>query len=46
MELNTAINTGQRSEQVVEEKYVKRMTKGSKQRRRIAILKPKPVIKK
>ena len=41
MELNIVINTGQSSEQVVEDKNAKRMTKGSKQERRIAILKPK-----
>ena len=46
MELNIVINTGQQSEQLVEEKYVKRMTKVSKQERRIAIVIPKPVIKK
>ena len=46
MELNIVINTGQSSEQVVEDKNAKRMTKGSKQERRIAILKPKPSIKK
>ena len=46
MELNIAINTGQQSEQLVEDKNVKRMTKGSKQERRIAILIPKTSHKK
>ena len=41
MELNITINTWQRSEQVVEDKKAKRMTKVSKQRRWIAILIPK-----
>ena len=45
-ELNITINIGQSSEQVVEDKNAKRMTKVSKQERWIAILKPKPVIKK
>ena len=45
-ELNIAIDIGQQSEQLVEDKNVKRMTKVSKQRRRIAIWKPKPSIKK
>ena len=45
-ELNITINIGQSSEQVVEDKNAKRMTKGSKQERWIAILKPKPSIKK
>ena len=46
MELNIVINTGQQSEQLVEDKKAKRMTKVSKQRRRIAILIPKATIKK
>ena len=40
MELNIVINTGQQSEQLVEDKKAKRMTKVSKQRRWIAILIP------
>ena len=46
MELNIVINTGQQSEQLVEDKKAKRMTKVSKQERRIAIVIPKASIKK
>ena len=41
MELNIVINTGQQSEQLVEDKKAKRMTKVSKQRRWIANWIPK-----
>ena len=46
MELNIAVDTSQQSEQLIEDKLGKRMTKGSKQGRRISILIPKMTIKK
>ena len=46
MELNIAIDTSGQSEQLIEDKLGKRMTKESKQKRRISILIPKITIKK
>ena len=46
MELNIANDTPEQSEQLIEDKLRKRMTKGSKQGRWIAILIPKAAIKK
>ena len=45
-ELNIANDTSQQSEQLLEDKLGKRMTKGSKQGRWISILIPKIAIKK